>query len=97
MIQGSVYDVTKLVDNHPGGPKVILHRAGKEASKQFQKGHHPYHVLEDKLPKLMVGRIKSDSSIESWQREQKTGKMDLFCVSVLSLILFSSLVYLITT
>lgn len=63
VIEDSIYDVTKVVDHHPGGPKAIMHRAGKDATKKFHKGHHPYHVLEEKLPKLMVGRIKSDSSI----------------------------------
>lgn len=96
MIEDNVYDVTKLIASHPGGPKVIEQRAGKTATKRFQKGHHPYHVVEEKLPRLMIGRVHMDSCIESWQREKKTGKMDLFCVVVLSLTLFGSLIYLAT-
>lgn len=38
-----------------------------------------------------------DSCIESWQRERKTGKMDLFCVVLLSLTLLGSLIYLATS
>ncbi len=97
VIEDSVYDVTKLIPSHPGGPKAIEQRAGKDATKRFHKGHHPYHVLGEKLPQLIIGRVHMDSCIESWQRERKTGKMDLFCVVLLSLTLLGSLIYLATS
>ena len=83
-----------LLDHHPGGKKVILSRAGKEASETFKKGEHPYHVLEHKLPKMAVGRIGEDSMIASSQREFKTGKMDIFCASSLALGIISTFVFL---
>lgn len=68
VIGENIYDVTKFVDNHPGGSKPIIHRAGRDATKAFEKAQHPENVLAHKLAKFKVGRINTDSMIESWQR-----------------------------
>jgi len=33
------------VDEHPGGAKVIMMRAGKNATNAFFRADHPYKVL----------------------------------------------------
>jgi L-lactate dehydrogenase (cytochrome) len=43
-----VYDVTNLIDSHPGGSKVILKYAGSDATEAFE----PYHP-SDTLKKYM--------------------------------------------
>ena len=35
VIHDEVYDVTKFLDDHPGGPEILLHACGKDATEEF--------------------------------------------------------------
>ncbi|TPX40230.1 hypothetical protein SeMB42_g06087 [Synchytrium endobioticum] len=62
IIDGNVYDVTSFSDEHPGGKKVLIRVAGKDASKQF----HNFHKAEKILPEyenLKIGSIKVDAKL----------------------------------
>jgi cytochrome b involved in lipid metabolism len=37
IVDGSVYDVSTFIKEHPGGPKILKRSAGKDASKSFWK------------------------------------------------------------
>ncbi|KAJ9643255.1 hypothetical protein H2204_002151 [Knufia peltigerae] len=56
IVDGTVYDVTNFVDEHPGGAKILKRVAGKDASKQFWK-YHNESVLKKYAPKLKIGQI----------------------------------------
>jgi len=56
IIDGTVYDVTNFVDEHPGGAKILKRVAGKDASKQFWK-YHNESVLKKYAPKLKIGTV----------------------------------------
>ncbi|KAK9052882.1 hypothetical protein SSX86_029512 [Deinandra increscens subsp. villosa] len=40
IINARVYDVTKFLDDHPGGDTVLLDVAGKNASEEFEEAGH---------------------------------------------------------
>ncbi|KAI8906269.1 acyl-CoA dehydrogenase/oxidase [Gorgonomyces haynaldii] len=64
IVHGKVYDVTKFLSEHPGGKKVLLKVAGKDASKQFDQFHNE-GILKQWGPKLLKGDVGSG------QQEQK--------------------------
>lgn len=41
IIHGRAYDVTDFLPEHPGGPKIILKYAGKDATEEFDPIHPP--------------------------------------------------------
>lgn len=50
IVHGRAYDVTEFLPEHPGGPKVILKYAGKDATEEYEPIHPP-DTLEKYLPK----------------------------------------------
>ncbi|KAF3919962.1 hypothetical protein AA313_de0207290 [Arthrobotrys entomopaga] len=62
IIEDGVYDVTKFVDEHPGGKKILARFAGKDATKQFWK-YHNEGVLKKYSPKLKVGTVKEEAKL----------------------------------
>eukprot|EP01112_Ceratiomyxa_fruticulosa_P003102 TRINITY_DN1349_c0_g1_i1.p1 TRINITY_DN1349_c0_g1~~TRINITY_DN1349_c0_g1_i1.p1 ORF type:complete len:924 (-),score=261.66 TRINITY_DN1349_c0_g1_i1:282-3053(-) len=71
IIQGKVYDVSNFLSDHPGGKKVIVKVAGKDASKEFEKFHNVAQIIQQYGPKLCIGVVgennasaHSDSSSE---------------------------------
>ncbi|KAI0038703.1 FMN-linked oxidoreductase, partial [Auriscalpium vulgare] len=50
IVHGHVYDVTEFLDEHPGGSKIILKYAGKDATAEYEPIHPP-NAISDNLPK----------------------------------------------
>jgi len=40
IIHGLVYDVTKFLEDHPGGPEILLQNAGTDATNEFEQVFH---------------------------------------------------------
>ena len=62
VVRGKVYDVTKYMAGHPGGPQWILDFLGKDATKAFDSkgglgtGHTDFAKAE--MEKLLVGTVE---------------------------------------
>lgn len=61
VLYGDVYDVTDFLSEHPGGAKIILKLAGKDATEEYDPVHPP-GTLEDNLkPEAKLGKINPAS------------------------------------
>lgn len=69
VLNGHVYDLTQFLTVHPGGAKIILKYAGKDASKIFNR-FHPDDVFEKFLPSdaylgPLLGTMEQEPDIAS--------------------------------
>ncbi|KAH7887488.1 cytochrome b5-like heme/steroid binding domain-containing protein [Phlebopus sp. FC_14] len=63
LLHGKVYDVTKFIDEHPGGDEVILAEAGKDATEAFEDVGHSDEARE-LLPPMCVGEFETDGALK---------------------------------
>jgi len=78
IIHNQVYDVTKFLDEHPGGEEVLLEQAGGDATEAFEDVGHSTDA-RDLMKDYLIGDIhEDDQSNKSYQantgplaREQK--------------------------
>lgn len=53
-----VYDITKIVNKHPGGEKLLLKFAGKDVTQDFKIMKHDKnkHIIK-LMKKLIIGKV----------------------------------------
>lgn len=56
VIHDKVYDVTKFMEEHPGGEEVLLEQAGKDASEIFEDVSHSADA-KDLMKTYLVGEL----------------------------------------
>ncbi|KAI9091255.1 microsomal cytochrome b5 [Phlyctochytrium arcticum] len=56
VIDGKVYDVTKFLDEHPGGEEVMVEQGGQDASEAFEEIGHSDDARE-LLKALLIGTL----------------------------------------
>lgn len=54
-----VYDVTKYLNDHPGGPEIMLEFAGKDANSMFEDIGHSTEA-RTMLQEYFIGNLKVD-------------------------------------
>jgi L-lactate dehydrogenase (cytochrome) len=65
IIHGKAYDVTEFLPEHPGGPKIILKYAGKDATEEFDPIHPP-DTLDKYLDKAKhLGEVDMNTVAET--------------------------------
>lgn len=58
IVNGKVFDLTNFINDHPGGKKVLMKKAGKDASKEFKTFHNDAIMQRVGLP-MQIGVIGS--------------------------------------
>lgn len=66
VLYGAVYDVTDFLSEHPGGSKIILALAGKDATEDYDPVHPPGTLEENLKPEAKLGTV-SEESLEKLQ------------------------------
>ncbi|XP_057489900.1 cytochrome b5-like [Actinidia eriantha] len=88
IINGRVLDVTKFLEEHPGGEEVLLESAGKDATKDFDDIGHS-QAAKNLLVKYQVGFLQGYGVQESddyskvgvdLSKEWKTKEMKAFVI-----------------
>ncbi|KOS16818.1 Cytochrome b2 [Escovopsis weberi] len=74
ILYGYVYDVTDFLSSHPGGSRIILKLAGKDATEEFDPVHPP-GTLDDYIkPEHKLGAIDPSTLAVAKSREVGSGK-----------------------
>ncbi|KAJ6538470.1 FMN-dependent dehydrogenase-domain-containing protein [Mycena vulgaris] len=61
IVHGKVYDVTEFLDEHPGGSKIILKYAGKDATQEYEPIHPPDAITTNLPPEKHLGPVEPDT------------------------------------
>ncbi|ESK97375.1 mitochondrial cytochrome [Moniliophthora roreri MCA 2997] len=61
IVHGKVYDVTEFLDDHPGGSKIILKYAGKDATQEYDPIHPPDAIITNLPPEKHLGPVELDT------------------------------------
>ncbi|KAI9841089.1 MAG: hypothetical protein M1837_000993 [Sclerophora amabilis] len=75
VIHGKAYDVTEFLPEHPGGPKIILKYAGKDATTEFDPIHPP-DTLDKYLDKSKHLGDVDMSTVEKEEEEITPDEVD---------------------
>ncbi|CAH2217985.1 cytochrome b5-like [Pararge aegeria] len=75
VIENVVYDVTKFLDDHPGGHEVLLNVAGKDASEDFDDVGHSSDA-KDMMKKYIIGELVEEDKVPTKRKEYKWSETD---------------------
>ncbi|KAL1980257.1 hypothetical protein VTN96DRAFT_4432 [Rasamsonia emersonii] len=70
VVRGKVYDVTAFLDDHPGGARVILQCAGRDATADYD-AIHPPQLIEETLP---PSAFKGEVDVSSLEQSKSTSE-----------------------
>jgi len=59
VIKNEIYDVTKFLEEHPGGEEVLLEQAGRDATEAFEDVGHSTDA-RDMMKKYKIGTLNKE-------------------------------------
>lgn len=63
-INGNVYDITKFLNEHPGGSEVIMEVAGQDGSEGFEDVGHSEDA-RDMLKEYLIGELPAEEKAKA--------------------------------
>ncbi|OMO64440.1 hypothetical protein CCACVL1_21764 [Corchorus capsularis] len=86
VIDGRVLNVTRFLEEHPGGEEVLLESAGKDATKEFKDIGHS-KAAQNMLQKYQVGVLQgysfkkdADAKVTSTDEPKTKKEMSAFAI-----------------
>ncbi|OAQ71240.1 cytochrome b2, mitochondrial precursor [Pochonia chlamydosporia 170] len=81
IIHGKAYDVTDFLPEHPGGSKIILKYAGKDATEEFEPIHPPdtldkYLDKSKHLGPVDMGTVTKEEKEQDPEEEQRLQRVE---------------------
>lgn len=73
IIDKKVYDVTKFLDEHPGGEDVLLDSSGQDATQGFEDVGHSAEARAQ-LKELFIGEVREATEEEKQQAKEEAAK-----------------------
>ncbi|KAK7464383.1 hypothetical protein VKT23_006550 [Stygiomarasmius scandens] len=64
IVHGKVYDVTDFLDEHPGGSKIILKYAGKDATEAYEPIHPPNAIIDNLPLEKHIGSVDPSTVVK---------------------------------
>uniref|UniRef100_A0A2K6VWT7 Cytochrome b5 n=1 Tax=Onchocerca volvulus TaxID=6282 RepID=A0A2K6VWT7_ONCVO len=71
IIDNNVYDVTKFLQEHPGGDEVLLEQAGRDATESFKDIGHSRDAVE-MTKEYLIGYLSDASAKEAAGDKKKS-------------------------
>jgi len=72
VIHDNVYDVTKFLEEHPGGEEVLLEQAGKDATEHFEDVGHSTDA-RTMMKDYCIGELRDADRTNQKEKEKKWG------------------------
>lgn len=68
VVDGTVYDLSDFVPEHPGGPAVLMHHAGRDATAAYSEVHS-MSLIKNSLPaEKIIGRLDAATVTDEWAK-----------------------------
>ncbi|CAH1269683.1 CYB5A [Branchiostoma lanceolatum] len=70
VIHDKVYDVTKFLEEHPGGEEVLLEQAGKDGTESFEDVGHSEDARE-LMENYLIGELRDEDKASNKYPEKR--------------------------
>ncbi|KAJ7209794.1 glyoxylate dehydrogenase [Mycena pura] len=77
IVHNKVYDITDFLDEHPGGSKIILRYAGKDATAAYEPIHPPDMISSNLSPEKHLGIVEPSEDFEDVVKTAEDRKRQL--------------------